>query len=142
MSLTNILAIKIPETKTECKIKDSEVYYLKKVRFQEQNIIAFFAALSAEFVRVVGSGRFNGRYETQLGHITCDKGWIDFVRVNDGEEPGELDARNCGISSVLTALCMVDPELNTLPRTAIDTKFRHHYKLGKKMRRGAVNLSD
>ena len=47
----------------------------------------------------------------ELGSIQCKNGWIDMIEVMD-EEP--LNARGCGISSVLLELCMIDPEVNFL----------------------------
>ena len=52
------------------------------------------------------------QFENQIGFAMCSNGWIDKVRVKS--EP-DLDARNCGIGTVFTTLCMIDPELHMLP---------------------------
>ena len=53
----------------------------------------------------------------ELGYINCSPGWIEMVEIHDDE--GALNARKCGISTVLTELCFIDPEINYLyhPRT-------------------------
>ena len=40
----------------------------------------------------------------QIGHIVCEIGWVKFTTV-------EPRARNCGISTILMELCMIDPIL-------------------------------
>ena len=52
----------------------------------------------------------------ELGFINCSPGWVEMVEIHD-DEP--LNARGCGISTVLTELCFIDPQLNYLyhPRT-------------------------
>ena len=40
----------------------------------------------------------------QIGHIVCEIGWVKFTTV-------EPRARNCGISTILMELCMIDPTL-------------------------------
>ena len=55
------------------------------------------------------------RYENQIGFACCEPGWIADVWVNDGsgkESPTLIAARRCGISTVLTQLCLMDPKLN------------------------------
>ena len=45
------------------------------------------------------------RYENQIGRITCKPGWIEYVKVND-------EFKKCGLGTVLSEMCMIDPELN------------------------------
>ena len=51
--------------------------------------------------------RLRTRYRNQIGYATCKPGWIDYVWVNSA-------ARKCGISTVLTEICFMDPELNAI----------------------------
>ena len=71
----------------------------------------------------------------ELGFSTCSVGWIDQVSVEGGEQPFSpwtnqaplgvgTSARECGLGTVLTELCLIDPQLNylfhvTLPSKAI-----------------------
>ena len=58
-------------------------------------------------------------YEGQLGYAQCNPGWINYVWVNDGDpddgrplQMGKpVDARRCGISTLLTSLCLMDPTI-------------------------------
>ena len=52
------------------------------------------------------------RYKNQLGRITCKPGWIEYVRVND-------NAQGCGLGTVLTEMCMIDPVLTRNDKKAI-----------------------
>ena len=45
------------------------------------------------------------RYHDQIGYATCLHGWIDMVSVVPY-------AQNCGIATVLTELCLIDPDIN------------------------------
>ena len=45
------------------------------------------------------------RYHKQIGYATCLHGWIDMVSVVPY-------AQNCGIATVLTELCLIDPNIN------------------------------
>ena len=64
----------------------------------------FFAisGSSAEITKPLS--RLRTRYRNQIGYVTCKQGWIDYVWVNSF-------ARKCGISTALTELCFIDPEL-------------------------------
>ena len=61
-------------------------------------------------------------YEGQLGFAQCKPGWINYVDVNDGKFDDDrqlqigkpIDARRCGIASLLTSLCLMDPKINQL----------------------------
>ena len=55
------------------------------------------------------------RYNNQIGWAACQPGWIGDVWVNSGSDPKtefKTNARGCGIASVLTQLCLLDPKLN------------------------------
>ena len=52
----------------------------------------------------------------ELGFIVCSPGWVDMMEIHDADP---LNARGCGISTVLTELCFIDSKLNYLyhPKT-------------------------
>ena len=58
------------------------------------------------------------RYANQIGYAVCSPGWIQKIWVNSGRIDDEEDtdvrinARQCGIASVLAELCLIDPKLN------------------------------
>lgn len=64
-------------------------------------------------------------YKNQLGYIECKEGYISYVYVTWDEDT--IDARGCGISTILTTLCMIDPTLNLLPESKIKEQFIHKY---------------
>ena len=145
MTATNIQIIQIEASRKNCKLNSvtaSKLYYIKKVVFGDDNtpvddvVTIFFAALTPNFVRIE-DGALDSHYENQLGYSRCKKGYIDYVRVNCGtENPRQINARDCGISTVLSSLCMVDPQLNILSRSTIDRKFRGNYRLAKAIKKG------
>ena len=52
------------------------------------------------------------KFENQIGLIHCSRGWIENLRVMpSGERPNENPLR-CGIGTVLTELCLIDPGVN------------------------------
>ena len=53
------------------------------------------------------SSRNRTMYRNQIAYATFKPGWIDYVWVNSG-------ARKCGISTVLSELCLLDPQLNSV----------------------------
>ena len=57
----------------------------------------------------------------ELGYANCSPGWIEMVEIHDDEGP--TNARKCGISTVLTELCFIDPEINYLyhPRRKVES---------------------
>ena len=44
-------------------------------------------------------------YENQVGYAWCRHGWIQYIGVNP-------NARGCGLGTLLSELCMIDPDLN------------------------------
>jgi hypothetical protein len=145
MTTRNIQIIQLDASKKDCKLSSvtaSKLYYIKKVVFEDDNapvddvVTLFIASLTPTFVRIEDGGLANN-YEHQLGYSRCSKGYIDYVRVNDGTaNAGEINARDCGISTVLTALCMVDPQLNIMSRSKIDRKFRDNNRISKAIKKG------
>ena len=63
------------------------------------------------------------RYKNQLGRITCKPGWIEYVRVND-------NAQGCGLGTVLTEMCMIDPVLtrNDVKSNLVYKKLKANFK--------------
>ena len=68
---------------------------------------AFYAIAGNITEKDTYSGRLRTRYRNQIAYVTCKPGWIDYVWVNTG-------ARKCGISTVLSELVLLDPELNII----------------------------
>ena len=58
------------------------------------------------------------RYEAQIAYAQCQPGWVAKVWVNDGKalfqmfEAAPINARRCGIATLLTRLCLIDPAIN------------------------------
>ena len=67
----------------------------------------FYAIAGNETNPPISSSRHRTRYRDQIAYATCKPGWIDYVWVSTG-------ARKCGISTVLSELCLLDPELNSV----------------------------
>ena len=83
---------------------------------------AYFYAISGrtDFIERAGDS-ITHKYESQVAFIKCKHGWIDEVDVFEESLepniPGARNAensRNCGIATVLTELCLIDPFLNRL----------------------------
>ena len=81
----------------------------------------FYAIRGDEITRVRNKKKHDSlqdersRYKDQIGWAACQPGWIENVWVNDGEGTDskyKINARQCGIASVLTQLCLMDPKLN------------------------------
>ena len=99
----------------ECKQNDCDVY--------------FYASLDDKFemldqnVRKDVLGDEKHRYRNDLGYIKCRKGFIEMVWLNNDEDCRWIPARECGIATVFTSLCMVDPELDMLPESELTEHF-------------------
>ena len=98
-----------------CNMKD--LYFtVLKVRASESFI--FYAVAGdfedAKFDEIDDDPYTNYRYNHQIAFIKCFHGWIDDLRVFDeslGDEEPTVDARRCGIGTVLSELCLIDPEI-------------------------------
>ena len=82
------------------------------------------------------------RYKDQIGFAVCQSGWLERVCVNSGKGNTDdsnddcvdeyysdvaLDARRCGIASVLTELCLIDPKINKIdPSSSAFEHLREH----------------
>ena len=107
----------------ECELYNCDVY--------------FYASLDDKF-EVLDRNEREGvlgdkehRYRNDLGYIKCSKGFIEMVWVNNDDDCRWIPARECGIATVFTSLCMVDPELDMLPDSGLTENFigRHATKL-------------
>ena len=130
----------------ECELKQDKYYMIKEVNptidsrhKPGEGFTYFFPSLNFEFIpnEKVAPGL---RYEEQLGYIECKEGYIDMVLVTKPpRKPRKppINARQCGISTVLTALCMIDPELNLLPQSKMVEEFwDNHPKIAATVRTG------
>jgi hypothetical protein len=69
----------------------------------------FYATTDPNFYPRI-SDSFDKKYEDQIGYGWCLRGWIKKVEIN----ASPINARGCGISTILSQLCMVDPDINDM----------------------------
>ena len=87
----------------------AEKYYVKKEEPDVKKGIIntnFFASTDKEFIREANFP-LKVAYKNQIGYADCVRGFIEQIWVNDKPD----NARGCGISTILTRLCMVDQKL-------------------------------
>ena len=70
-------------------------------------VYKFYAIHQANFEREIEKSDTH-KYKRQIGFAKCLHGYIESIHTND--KP--LDARKCGIATVLTQLCLMDPKIN------------------------------
>ena len=109
-----------PLKKESCPLGEVTYYIKKEIGAygpkMNDDFTWFFAALTNEFVKTGENQPAMNHYKNQLGYAQCSKGYIEKVWVN-GEGEGfekfkDLKiARECGMGTVLTTLCMIDPDL-------------------------------
>ena len=61
------------------------------------------------------SSDYRRKYQRQIAFIECRHGWIDYLttfKYMQGTTGPIVNAQNCGIGTVLTELCLIDPDLN------------------------------
>ena len=147
MNYGEIQSIKVDIAKKECKLNLEEYYIRKDVRTLLPGKAFFFASTHEEFVPnddvnpiphdSIDSDQFiqimENQFENQIGFAMCTNGWIDKVRVKSEQN---LDARNCGIGTVFTTLCMIDPALHLLPNFRIDSEFNDDFHTAKTIKKG------
>ena len=80
-----------------CTLEENK---FKVTKVKEDDQFVFYAITGENFHRLPSDD-----FENQIGLAECKIGWIEHVFV-------EPRARNCGVSTVLTELCMIDPELS------------------------------
>ena len=83
----------------------------------------FFVIHGDKFVRVSYDMREMNRYRGQIAHATCSLGWIEEVNVY--RTP--VNARKCGIGTVLAELCMMDPDINANEVADSDNRWENNY---------------
>ena len=96
-----------------CRLKENTFKVVKSrtgrdVQF-DQGVTIEFQALKEQF-DATNPDHVDEIYNYQMGYITCTPGWIDDVRVHSMP----TNARDCGISTVLTELCLLEPEIYVL----------------------------
>ena len=135
MKYDEIQSIKVDVAKKECKLKPGEYYIKKDVRTLLPGKAFFFASKHKEFVPNDDANPLDwiNQFKNQIGFAMCSNGWIDAVRVKDEKD---LDARNCGMSTVFTTLCMIDSELHMLPNSKIDSEFTGDFHTAKTIKKG------
>ena len=93
-------------SKKNCKLTQPNYFVLKK---QLGHSTVFYATTEDTFTSS-GSTSIDKTYKNQIAYGWCTKGWVKKIEVN--AEP--INARECGISTILTQLCMVDPEIGDI----------------------------
>ena len=73
-------------------------------------IARYFTPQPKTLLPLQGSTSIDKTYRNQIAYGWCTKGWVKKIEVN--AQP--INARECGISTVLTQLCMVDPEIGDI----------------------------
>ena len=95
--------------KKDCTLSPAK-YHVKKVYLED--IFIFYAAKYEAFAQAnppkpdLGYEDIVGGNEDVLGYATCARGYIEMVYV-------QPPARKCGLANVLSALCMMDPEISS-----------------------------
>ena len=95
--------------KKDCTLSPAK-YHVKKVYLED--IFIFYAAKYEAFAQAnppkpdLGYMDIVGGNEDVLGYATCARGYIEMVYVLP-------PARKCGLAKVLSALCMMDHEINS-----------------------------
>lgn len=149
-----VITMEIHASKKDCKLKfkagKKKLYYIKKVLQKDfldidpdKRITYFFASLSPHFTSS-GDQAIDRRYIDQIGNSYAVKGEVMFVDVNmeDKLKPGseteymQRNARNCGVSTALMALNMVDPDLNVMSMSRMKKVFRDNRELRVAIRAG------
>ena len=120
--------------KKSCNLVDKhgkkvDTYYIKKKQpffpFME---MLFEASMDKEFPEsAIGL----------LGHAKCDEAFIFNVYVSDGE--GGLYARQCGIGTSLSALCMIDEDVNRGDGVAMN--LNRYFRQGPDVRQAVVDAT-
>ena len=92
-----------------CKLA-VDAYTVIKIeeRTSSGDYFRFYAITGDTFTKLQqqqASTSFNKlQYENEIASITCQPGWVGFVKI-------QIIARNCGLATVLTELCMIDKEI-------------------------------
>ena len=104
MNLDNIETFDISPTKKGMKkcTLDADTYKVMKIKKRGSKFdhFGFYAITGNAFKELP-----EGHYEDEIGFVFCNPGWVDEVYVDPR-------ARECGLATVLTELCMIDPDIN------------------------------
>ena len=133
MKLNDVQTFKIDyNQRKSCNLFDKhnkkvETYYVKKkdkgkifkLRWQ------FYASVDEDFTQSEISD-FKEKDDDQLGSVKCNKAVIDLVYVEGGEHDTRK-ARRCGIGTILSALCMIDEDVN--PGDGIALNLDDHFRI-------------
>ena len=95
-----------PITRKDCP-KKSLTYYVKKLGGEGE--LNFHVTTDRKFTenqKKPAHPLMTDTYDNQIAYATCTPGWIEMIYV-------DTDYRGCGVGSTLTALCLLDPEINT-----------------------------
>ena len=112
---------KISKTvRTDCELlpagKDT-IIRVMRVEKEGGRLIYFFVVKGFHFRKTGNKFGRDWKYKGQIAYAECCPGWVEYVWVNDGKEV-PTNARGCGISSLLTRLCLMDPVINNPRITA------------------------
>lgn len=110
ITTNNAATFPLDRSRTQC-VLEVDTYQVMKVAERNEGALRgekdefnFYAILGNTF-RIIPTNPKERRYENQIGYVTCKYGWIDFVFVH-------ISARGCGLGTIFTELCMIDPDLN------------------------------
>ena len=110
MDIDGVQEFTIDKTiRKKCTLKANK-YFVKKVRDDDGDYI-FFASTDKTFPMLPEEAQTEFiKYTTQIGYSYCEVGQIHKVSVNEGT----MKALECGIATILSTLCMIDPTLITV----------------------------
>ena len=136
MKYDDIRMFKVDNSKTKCKLKPGEYFIKKQMHYLRPGKTMFFASKDKAFDVNPNNEKHDLKkyYKNQLGFSSCSKGWIGLVEVNGPET--DIDARQCGIGTVLVSLCMNDPELNMLAAAKVEWEFKDDFHTVKAIIKG------
>ena len=108
---------------TECQLSPAKYFVKKQIDEEDENEFVFYVARYEAVIETrfsTTSPDFPTTGEGNIGVAQCTPGMIDLVDV-------EGLARRCGIAKVLSALCMLDPEIYSMEEgnTALKMLNRH-----------------
>ena len=121
---------------SNCELVDAdekkiEEYYVKKTQLKHKKVIYwhFTASINEDFNE-------EEQQDWILGKSSCKGGFIDLVEVSTSKVrppsvsiPSSLNARRCGIGTILSVLCMIDKDVN--PGSGIALDLKSHFKLNR-----------
>ena len=88
-------------------IVDSNIYSIDK----NEILSLLFKIFLRSFVQINSRSRPDENPGV-LGSVSCHDGYMELMHLNDGMFGLSINARGCGISTVLAELCFLDPNIN------------------------------